>query len=493
MALPERQDGKTEPLAMELAVSLASRAQACCSALQTALPHLVILGNHPQYEAEKYVPWSQTCWLPATCFVRPTTPQDVAEALKIIQQTGSKFAIRCGGHNPNQFFSSINDSGILIDVSELKTLSLGADGVLQMGAGNRWGDVYTYLEKHGLSPIGGRQNDVGVSGYLLGGGMPAFLALHGFAADQVQNFEVVLADGTIINANAKENSELWQALKGGGPNFGIVTRFDIQTYPTIKAQYTVNTYDPSDYVNIMNATADLQEAMESDPKLGAFVYINPTFIAVGLFYAEWVEERPKAFNTFFNLKSLVAVAVPTTNGTMKDLVAAVGAGANDPPLRRQYASQSSKVSVDLYIKVYEVYQEIVQKYGEATNLSYSLQPAPTAAIKLGQSRGGNIMGLEEVPQTWWAFVSQWDSPTNDTRAQQAIDELYQGMQKVSREQEQWLDFVFMNEGKGTQDVLGSYGEANVQKMQKVQSKHDPEKVFQNLQNDGYLLRKVRQF
>ncbi|KAI1322806.1 FAD-binding domain-containing protein [Xylariaceae sp. FL0255] len=345
---------------------------------------------------------SETCWLPATCFVRPSTPQDVGQVLKAVEQHGSKFAIRCGGHNPNPPFSSIDDSGILIDVSELKTLSLCPDGVLQMGAGNRWGEVYAYLEEHGRMPIGGRQNGIGLATDRSAGGMPAFPAFHGFAPDQVQNFEVALADATIINANEKENSELWEALKGGGPKF---------------AQYTVNTYNPSDYVNIMNATAKLQEAMEMDPKLGAFVYVNLTYIAAGLLYAEW----------------------------------------------------GSKFSADFYIKVHKIYQEIVQ----------NLQPAPTAAIKFGELRGGNIMGLEE-----------WDSPANDMLAQQAIDELYQGMQKMSREEDQWLDFIFMNEGKWTQDVLASYGEANLQEIKKIQSKYDPKGVFQNLQNDEYLLRKV---
>ncbi|KAI0150225.1 FAD-binding domain-containing protein [Xylariaceae sp. FL1272] len=383
--------------------------------------------------------------------------------MNAIKKTGSNFTIRSGGHNPNPLFSSI-ESGILIDLQKLKTLSLDADGVLQVGAGNRWGEVYTYLEEHGRSPIGGRQDDVGISGYLLGGGMPAFPALHGFGADQVKNFEVVLANSTVINANTDNNAALWRALKGGGPNFGIVTRFDIQTVPLIKAQYTVNLYDPSDYVNIMRATAELQDEMESDPKLGVFVYINPTFVAAGIFYEEWVEERPKAFDTFFNLKSLTGAAVPTANG--------------------------SKVSADLYIDVYKVYQKTVEKYGDATNLSFSIQPAPSAAVEQGNARGGNIMGLEKVPQTWWAFGSQWDSQQNDTVAEQAIDELYKGMQKVSREHGQWLDFIFMNEGKWTQDVLSGYGEANVQIMKELSLEYDPKGVFQKLQKDGYLLRKV---
>lgn len=82
------------------------------------------------------------------------------------------------------------------------------------------------LKARELTVIGGQHKDVGVSGYLLGGGMPAFPSLHGLGADQIKNVEIVLADATTVNANDKINSDLLQVLKG---DFGIVTRFDIQT------------------------------------------------------------------------------------------------------------------------------------------------------------------------------------------------------------------------------------------------------------------------
>lgn len=102
-----------------------------------------------------------------------------------------------------------------------------------------------------------------------------------------------------------------------------MTRFDIQIYE-IKAQYTVNMYDPADYANILRAAVEAQEAMETDPKYGMFVTFYPTMSVVGLFYADWVSETPKAFQPFFNLKSLVNSVVPTTNGTIKSLVDSLG-------------------------------------------------------------------------------------------------------------------------------------------------------------------------
>ena len=62
------------------------------------------------------------------------------------------------------------------------------------------------------------------------GGNSFFAAQHGFACDFVSNFEVVLASGRIVNANTRSNPQLFKALKGGGNNFGIVTRFDFKTF-----------------------------------------------------------------------------------------------------------------------------------------------------------------------------------------------------------------------------------------------------------------------
>lgn len=101
--------------------------------------------------------------------MRPADAAGVAEALKIVRETGTKFAVRCAGHNCNPGFSSVANDGVVIDVQDLKSLEMGNDGVLHAGAGNTWGDVYTFLEGRGRSAVGGRSPNVGVSGYLLGG------------------------------------------------------------------------------------------------------------------------------------------------------------------------------------------------------------------------------------------------------------------------------------------------------------------------------------
>ncbi|KAL8695588.1 MAG: hypothetical protein Q9224_003321 [Gallowayella concinna] len=95
-----------------------------------------------------------------------------------------------------------------------------ANSVAKVGAGQRWGDVYKQLDAYNVTVVGGRVLDVGVGGLILGCGLSYLSDLHGLACDNVVNFEVVLANGSVVDANVKSNPELWWALKGGGNNFG---------------------------------------------------------------------------------------------------------------------------------------------------------------------------------------------------------------------------------------------------------------------------------
>lgn len=91
--------------------------------------------------------------------------------------------------------------------------------------------VYDELEKHGRVAAGGRVAGVGVGGYLLGGGFSFHTARYGLGCDNVTAYQLALADGSLITVSADEHGDLFRALKGGGNNFGIVTRFTIQTFP----------------------------------------------------------------------------------------------------------------------------------------------------------------------------------------------------------------------------------------------------------------------
>ncbi|KAM0433532.1 hypothetical protein ACHAPT_004412 [Fusarium lateritium] len=85
-------------------------------------------------------------------------------------------------------------------------------------------------------------------------------------------------------------------------------------------------YNPDDYTGIINATVQVQNSMEADPKIGLFTNFNPGFVAVGLLYADQPTEQVKAFEPFYKLDSLLSTAVSQTNGTLISLAQAMGHG-----------------------------------------------------------------------------------------------------------------------------------------------------------------------
>lgn len=98
-----------------------------------------------------------------------------------------------------------------------------------------------------------------------------------------------------------------------------MTSISLEVHPLIRVQYTIEMYNLSDYVNVLSAFAQVQSSMEQDPRIGLFINTRRNFIAIGMFYADWPVESPKAFDPFTQLKSSIGAAIPTTNGTFSSL------------------------------------------------------------------------------------------------------------------------------------------------------------------------------
>ncbi|KAJ5657925.1 6-hydroxy-D-nicotine oxidase [Penicillium longicatenatum] len=467
---------------------MASSRAAAFNRLKTVFSDRVVTPDAgSEYQAAMVVPWSQTCWTPAAGYVYLRDAQELTEALEIIKKTGSKFTIRTTGHNPNAGFSSADETAIVLDIRQLQNKELGSDGVARVGSGNTWGEVYAWLEEQKLSAIGGRDQQVGLGGFLLGGGMGALPHLHGLGADGVRNFEVLLANGRLVNANATENADLYCALKGGGSNFGIVTRFDLDTHPLINVQYTINLYNPEDHIAINKATVAVQDAMENDPKIGLFTNFNNGFVAVGLLYGDTPTERPTAFKPFYDLDSLVTTVLPSTNGTLLSLAQAMG--HKQEAKKRTICTMTTKVSQELYEDVYKSWTEICKTLPTDAVLHYTIQPFGKAGVQAGKDRGGNIMGHESVPQCWWVFTCEWPQEgSDDAAAQMAVATMTEAVQSLAKEKGVLLDFKCMSFATASQKVLRSYGADNLERMQETAAKYDPERVFQKLQHGGFLLR-----
>jgi hypothetical protein len=191
----------------------------------------VLLPSDVEYKERQDSFWSLYSKVEPACIVCPTSADEVSTILKTLVAAGHQFAVRSGGHTQWAGANNIQD-GVTIDLQYLNWTKFDeSTNTVDLGPGTLWKDVYAELETHGRVVAGGRNGKVGVGGLLLGGGMTFFTASRGFACDDVISYEVVLADGRIVTAEANnDHRDLYLALKGGSGNFGIVTNFKMQCF-----------------------------------------------------------------------------------------------------------------------------------------------------------------------------------------------------------------------------------------------------------------------
>lgn len=158
---------------------------------------------------------------------RPRTVDEVAEVVRLASREAVPLTVVAGGHGP---WSHAPTPGIRLELGELSDIEVDGTTV-RIGGGAVWGDVATALAAHGLALSSGDTASVGVGGLTLGGGIGWMARAWGLAVDQLIGAQVVTATGDVVEASAGAHPELFWALRGGGGNFGVVTRFDFVAHP----------------------------------------------------------------------------------------------------------------------------------------------------------------------------------------------------------------------------------------------------------------------
>jgi FAD/FMN-containing dehydrogenase len=205
---------------------------------------------------------------------RCASADDVVQAVNFARQQNLLVAVRGTGHNVAGF--AVCDAGIVIDLSRMKAIAVdAARRTVRVEGGCTWGEVNDALQPHDLAATGGFVSVTGVSGLTLGGGLGWLVRKHGLALDNLLSAEVVLADGRRVTASAVENDDLFWAIRGGGGNFGIVTRFEFQAHPvgTVLAGIVLHPADRA--AAAIRRWRDLEAATPEESNQGALLFHVP--------------------------------------------------------------------------------------------------------------------------------------------------------------------------------------------------------------------------
>jgi hypothetical protein len=155
--------------------------------------------------------------------------RDIQNAVRAGSETGILTAVRCGGHSLAGF--STCDGGMVIDLSRMRQVGVDPEARRAWIAGGcLLGSIDSATQEAGLVFPAGVVSHTGASGLILGGGTGWLTRRFGLSCDNVEGFTLVTADGSTVRANARENPDLFWALRGGGGNFGVVTEFEVRLH-----------------------------------------------------------------------------------------------------------------------------------------------------------------------------------------------------------------------------------------------------------------------
>jgi FAD/FMN-containing dehydrogenase len=156
--------------------------------------------------------------------VRPTDASDVSQVVSLARETGLELAVRSGGHSVARH--SVTEGGIVLDLRDLRALDIDPrQRTAWAETGLTAGEYTAAAGAHGLATGFGDTGSVGIGGITLGGGIGYLVRKHGLTIDDLLAAELVTADGQLLQVDDQTHPELFWAIRGGGGNFGVATRF----------------------------------------------------------------------------------------------------------------------------------------------------------------------------------------------------------------------------------------------------------------------------
>jgi len=446
--------------------------------LKKGLKGEILLPGDDGYEGARKI-WNAAIDKRPGAIVRCATTSDVIRAVNFARDRGVVLAVRGGGHNIAG--NALCDDGIVIDLSQMKAASVdpGARRVTIEG-GATLADLDAATQAHGLATPVGINSTTGVAGLTLGGGFGWLSRKYGLTIDNLESAGVVTAAGEVVRASATEHPDLFWALRGGGGNFGVVTRFEFRLHPVGPGVLS-----------------------------GLIVYPLSEAKSVLQQYRDFAAQAPDDLSVWTILRQAPPLPFLPKEVHGKGIVALALLYAGDPqqgqpliePLRKFGTPVGEHVGVQPYTAWQQAFDPLLaagaRNYWKSHNFStlsdglfeavidYSRRlPSPQCEIfigALGGATGRAAPGATAYAHRSAQFVlnvhGRWESPSDDARCIGWARDFFDASAPFASGGV-YVNFLTADESNR---VRAAYG-ANYDRLARVKRKYDPNNLFRMNQN-----------
>jgi FAD/FMN-containing dehydrogenase len=438
----------------------------------------ILLPGDGAYESARTI-WNAMIDRRPAVIARCATTADVVRGVSFARDNGLLLAVRGGGHNIAG--SAMVDDGLVIDLSPMKAARVDpARRRVIIEAGATLADLDAATQAHGLATPVGINSTTGIAGLTLGGGFGWLSRKYGMTVDNLESAEVVTAAGEVVRASATEHPDLFWALRGGGGNFGVVTRFEYRLHP-----------------------------VGPDVLSGLIVYPLSEAKSVLQQYRAFVATAPEELTVWAVLRQAPPLPFLPESVHGREMLALALIYAGDPkqgepliePLRRFGTPWGEHIGVQPYVAWQQAFDPLLtpgaRNYWKSHNLttlqdglldaviaSVEKLPSPQCEIFFGAIGGATT----RPAPTAMAYAARdaeyvmnvhgrWDDPADDQRGIGWARDFYQAAAPFASGGA-YVNFLTAEEGDR---VRAAYG-PNYDRLTQVKRQYDPENLFRTNQN-----------
>ncbi|KAJ4206408.1 hypothetical protein NW759_014197 [Fusarium solani] len=462
-----------------------------CNAVAALYPTQVVKPSSSEFAAAQDSFWdSRQRERVPVCFFQPTNATQVKAALIEVVRAKSHFGIKGGGHSASKGSSS--DDSFQFDLSNLSHVEISDDKqTVKVGPGVKWGPLFQTLEKHGVMAVGGRDFNVGVPGFIFGGGISYLSAPRGWGIDNLLSVDLVLANGDTVTADKSSHPGLFKALRGGGAhNFGIATSLTLRLYPYTGMWGGVHAIAESHFVDVFNEYDRYSHELIKDGKAHLIMDFtwrdNGPVVGLSMGYPEPVDNPP----IFDGLRLVPSLFSTLRLDDCSSLATEVAEVTDSRGKRNTYWTLAMEYDIVLLKSVYELWARTTKPHASRFELTLDINHiTPAMRNKAARESRGNLYGLEGAnePLTNIMLTIVWENEADDREVTALLKSLGSEIEALVEQHGKSVPFKYMNYGNEEQDVVASFGEENVSFLKQVASRYDPEGVFQTLQPGGFKL------